>query len=65
MDLLELRILAAGGILAVGITVSILGVAAQATLGWLGRLWQTRAARSAGAPTVGQGSAVGAGRVRC
>ncbi len=65
MDLLELRILAAGGILAVGIIVSTLAVAAQAIVGWIGRLWHPRAAgatRRAGRPA---GARLDAGRARC
>lgn len=65
MDLLELRILAAGGILAVGVVVSILAAVAAAVAGWIGRLRHRRAAGSIGAPAVGQGPNLGAGRVRC
>jgi hypothetical protein len=65
MDLVELRVLAVGGILAVGVAASILGVAAQAATEWIGRMWQARAADPAGTPAVGQGSTFGAGRARC
>ena len=65
MDLVELRVLAVGGILAVGIAVSILGVAAQAAAEWIGRMWQARAAHPAGTPAVGRGPTFGAGGVRC
>lgn len=65
MDLVELRVLAVGGILAVGIAVSILGVAAQAAIEWIGRVWPARAAHPAGTPALGQGSTFGTGRARC
>ena len=65
MDLVELRILAAVGILAVGVVASALGVAAGAVIGWLGRLRQAHAAGRDVAGAVGDASRLGAERARC
>jgi hypothetical protein len=64
MDLIELRLLAVGGILAVGLVVSTLAVSAVAVAGWIGRVFQSRVRRvSRGA--VGPNPGLGAGGVRC
>jgi hypothetical protein len=65
MDLLELRILAASGILAIGVTMSALAVALVAVAGWVGRLRQGRAAAVTGAPAAGKASGLGVGPARC
>jgi hypothetical protein len=65
MDLVELRILAAGGLVLVGVVVSALAVAAVIVAGWIDRLWHARAGGSVGAPAVRQASGLGAGRARC
>lgn len=65
MDLLELRILAAGGILLVGIVLSTLALSAVAVAGWIARQWPPRAAGAARSPAVGQGPNLDAGRARC
>jgi hypothetical protein len=65
MDLLELRILAVSGILAIGVTISALAVALVAAAEWVGRLRQGRAAAVAGAPAVGKATGLGVGQARC
>ena len=65
MDLLELRILAAGGILLVGIVVSTLAVSGVAVAGWIGRRLHPRATGAAWPPAVRQGASLDAGRARC
>jgi hypothetical protein len=57
MDLVELRILAAGGILALGVILSVLAVAGAAVAGRIERL---RHGRRTGVVAVGS-----AGRARC
>jgi hypothetical protein len=65
MDLVELRILAVGGILAVGVIASALAVTGVAVAGWIGRLWQDRPSGGVRTTAVGQRSHLGAGRARC
>jgi hypothetical protein len=62
MDLIELRLLAVGGILAVGVLVSTLSVSAVAVAGWLGRVFQARDRRASGVAARRPGLA---GRARC
>jgi hypothetical protein len=64
MDLIDLRVLAATGILVVGIVVSTLAVSALAVADWIGRLLRARETRPAGGPAVGRPD-LGAGRARC
>jgi hypothetical protein len=65
MDLVELRLLAGGGILAMGIVMSVLGVLAGTILEWTGRASHARAGRVAGQRAVGRMPDLGAGRERC
>jgi hypothetical protein len=66
MDLLELRILAAGGILAIGLALSALAVAAVTIGGWLGRARHARVGTSARASVAGRETSLAAGRAaRC
>jgi hypothetical protein len=65
MDLVELRLLAVGGILAVGVVMSVLGVLAATILEWAGRASHTRTRRVAGQRAVGRMQDLGAGRERC
>ena len=65
MDLLEFRILAFGGILAVGIVVSVVAVAASTVVESVGRVWRERTAGSAETPAIAPPSSLGAGRARC
>jgi hypothetical protein len=65
MDLLELRILAVSGILAIGVTISALAVALVATTERLRRLRQGRAAAATGARAVGKAAGLGVGQARC
>ncbi len=65
MDLVELRILAVGGILAVGIVLSALAVVASVAAEWIRRVSHARDLHPSGARVVGQGADVDAGRVRC
>ena len=59
-------VLAAGGILAVGVVVSTLGGGGLAVAGWIGRLWPTLGdLRASGARAVAQRADLGAGRARC
>ena len=64
MDLIELRLLAVGGILAVGIVMSALGALAAAILEWTGRVSHARAGRASGQRVVGPRPDLGAGRAR-
>jgi hypothetical protein len=52
MDLVELRVLAVGGIMAVGVVVSSLAVGALAVVAWIGRISDAWEARPAGQPTA-------------
>jgi hypothetical protein len=65
MDLLELRLLAVSGILAIGVALSVLAVAGAALAGWVGRLWHARPDGRAGAPVTGKASGLGVGQARC
>lgn len=65
MDLLELRILAVSGILAIGVTMSALAVALVAVAERVGRLRRGRAAAANRAPAVGKPSGLGVGQARC
>ena len=65
MDLLELRILAVSGILAIGVTMSALAVALVAVAERVGRLRQGRAGAASGAPAVRKASGLGVGQARC
>jgi hypothetical protein len=65
MDLVELRLLAVGGILAVGVVMSVLGVLAATILEWAGQASHTRTRRVAGQRAVGRMQDLGAGRERC
>jgi hypothetical protein len=65
MDLLELRILAASGILAIGITISALAVVAVTLADRVGRRWHGRAAAPVGTPAVGKAPGLGVGRAGC
>jgi hypothetical protein len=64
MDLIELRLLAVGGILAVGIVMSALGALAAAILEWA-RVSHARAGRVPGQRAVGPRPDLGAGSARC
>jgi hypothetical protein len=64
MDLIELRLLAIGGILALGIVMSALGALAAAILEWAGRVSHARAGRVPGQRAVGPRPDLGAGRPR-
>jgi len=63
MDLIELRLPAVGGILAVGIVVSVLGALTAAILERTGRVSHARAGRS-GQRAVAPRPDPGAGRAR-
>ena len=65
MDLIEIRLLAVGGILAVGIVVSTLTVTAIAVADWIARVYRARAARSTEASPVSGRPGLGAGNARC
>ena len=65
MDLVELRLLAVGGILAVGIVLSVLGVAASVAAERIRRVSHARDLHASGARVVGQRADLGAGRARC
>ena len=65
MDLVELRLLAVGGILAIGIVMSALGALAAAILEWAGQVSGARAGRVSGQRAVGPRPGLGAGRARC
>jgi hypothetical protein len=62
MDLLELRVLAVGGILLLGVVLSTLAVSAVAVAGWIGRLRHRASPR---ATAVASGRTLDAGRARC
>jgi hypothetical protein len=64
MELLELRILAVGGIVAIGTALGVLAVVAATVAGWIDRVWRARA-DAVGTQVVGQGTDLGAGRARC
>jgi hypothetical protein len=64
MDLVELRLLAVGGILTVGVVASSLGIAIGAAIERLGRIWRARNGRAAAVPAVGP-RGLGAGGARC
>jgi hypothetical protein len=65
MDLVELRVLAVGGIMAVGVVVSSLAVGALAVVAWIGRISDAREARPAGQPTADGRADLRAGRAPC
>lgn len=65
MDLLELRILAAGGVLLVGGVVSTLAVSGMAFAGWIGRRWHLRTGGAARPTAVAPRRTLDAGRARC
>jgi hypothetical protein len=65
MDLIELRVFAAMGILAIGVFVSTLAATAVALAEWIGRALGPRATRSAGARAVSRKPELGAGNARC
>ena len=65
MDLVELRVFAAVGILAVGVVVSTLAVTAVAVAEWVGRTFRLRATPSAGVRAVSRKPELGPGNVRC
>lgn len=64
MDLVELRTLAVGGIVAIGTALSVLAVVAVTVAGWIDRVWRARA-EAVGPQAAGQGTHLGAGRARC
>jgi hypothetical protein len=66
MDLVELRILAAGGILGIGIVLSALAVAVVTVAQKIGRARHVSAGPSVRAPVVGREPGLAAGRgARC
>ena len=65
MDLVELRLLAAGGILTLGIVMSLLGWAATVAIERIQKTSHIRGAGASSAPAVGPRPHLGAGRVRC
>jgi hypothetical protein len=65
MDLVELRMLAVGGLLAVGIVMSVLGVAASVAAEWIRRASHARDLHASGGRVVGRRADLRAGRVRC
>jgi hypothetical protein len=65
MDLVELRLLAAGGILTLGIVMSLLGWAATVAIERIQKASRIRGARASSAPAVGPRPHLGTGRVRC
>jgi hypothetical protein len=65
MDLVELRVLAVGGIMAVGVVVSSLAVGALAVVAWIGRISDAWEARLAGQPTADGRADLRAGRAPC
>jgi hypothetical protein len=65
MDLIELRLLAVGGILTVGIVASLLGMAAAAVVERFGRTPYARDVRGVGVPAVGPRVHLGPGRAQC
>jgi len=65
MDLIELRMLAVAGILAMGIVVSIVAVSTAAVAGWIGQLSHAQGKRASGGQAVGGRPDLGAGRARC
>jgi hypothetical protein len=65
MDLVELRILAVSGILAIGITLSALAVAAVTLAERVGHLRHGPAPGPVGTPAVGKASRLGVGQARC
>jgi hypothetical protein len=64
MDLIELRILAVSGILAIGVTMSTLAVVLVAVAEWVGRRRQGHAAAAPG-PAVRKAAGLGVGQARC
>lgn len=64
MDLIELRILAAAGLLAAGVVVSTLAVWAVAVAEWVDRRLRARETRLAG-HSIGGHPHLGSGRARC
>jgi hypothetical protein len=65
MDLMELRLLAVGGILTVGIVMSLLGLTAAAVVERFGRISYARSGRDTGVPAVGPRLKLGSGRAQC
>ena len=65
MDLVELPVFAAMGILAMGVFMSTLAATAVALAEWIGRALRPRATRSAGARAVNRKPELGAGNARC
>ena len=63
MDPVEIRLLAVGGIVVVGVVTTTLVMAVGALVGWVGRIARRR--RPLAVRAVGQPRDLGAGRIRC
>jgi hypothetical protein len=65
MDLIEIRLLAVGGLLVVGVVTTGLVMAIGAAADWVGRIVRARRAQAPGSPVVGHARNLGTERVRC
>jgi hypothetical protein len=65
MDLVELRLLAVGGLVALGVVMSLLGAAAAGTVERIRRASDTPAERVSSVPALGRRPNLGAEKARC